>query len=157
MYLGSPQYLVLIPILVLLGWYVRGLRLWHPLRAGLLLIVVLALCDPRGRLKSGGIDLWVLLDQSASAREMVEAGSAEWRTLLERSRPSDNHRLRFIDFADEAIPQGDAETAVYPGNRNLTRTGLALRDALARMDDDRHNRVLLFTDGYSTAPLTGIA
>lgn len=157
MYLGSPQFLILIPVFVLLGWYIRGLKLWLPLRAGLLLLLVLALCDPRIRLRSGGIDLWVLIDQSESARDMVEAGLDEWRTLLERSRPSDNHRLRFIDYADEAIPLGDAETAVYPGNRNLTRTGLALRDALARMEPRRHNRVLLFSDGYSTAPLTGIA
>jgi len=157
MYLGSPQFLILIPVFVFLGWFLRDLRLWLPLRAGLLLILVLALCDPRIRLRSGGIDLWVLFDQSASAREMVEAGSDEWRTLLERSRPSENHKLHFIDYADEAIPLGDAETAIYPGNRNLTRTGLALRDALARMEPRRHNRMLVFTDGYSTAPLTGVA
>ncbi len=157
MYLGSPQFLVLIPVFALIGWYCRGLKLWWPMRAVLLLVLVLTLCDPRIRLKSGGIDLWVLLDQSASAREMVEAGSQEWRTLLERSRPSDSHRLHFIDYADEAIPLGDAETAVYPGNRNLTRTDLALRDALARVNPKRHNRILLFSDGYSTEPLTGIS
>lgn len=157
MHLGSSQFLVLIPVLILIGWFFRSLKLWWPVRAGLLLLLVLVLCDPKIRLKSGGIDLWVLLDQSASARDMVETGSQEWRTLLERSRPSENHRLHFLDYADEAIPLGDAETAVYPGNRNLTRTDLALRDALARMEPKRHNRILLFTDGYSTAPLTGIA
>ncbi|MEX2579775.1 MAG: VWA domain-containing protein [Verrucomicrobiales bacterium] len=157
MSLGSPQFLVLVPILLAVGWFFRSLKLWEPLRVALLLLLVLVLCDPRIQLKTGGIDLWVLFDRSESARELVEAGSAEWRTLLERSRPSDNHRLRFVDYADEAIPSGDAETAVYPGNRKLTRTGLAVRDALARMDPVRHNRLLVFTDGFSTEPLTGVA
>ncbi len=154
---GSPQFLFLIPLFLLAGWIFRRLELWHPLRVILLLLITMILCDPRVVLKTGGIDLWVLLDRSRSAQELVDSGEQEWRTLLERSRPGDNHQLHLLDYASEVTPLGNGETAVYPGNRDMTRTGLALHEALSRMDARRHNRILLFTDGFSTEPLTGVA
>jgi len=154
---GSPQFFFLLPLLLLVGWIFRRLELWRPLRVILLVLFTVILCDPQVVLKTGGIDLWVLLDRSRSAQELVDAGEQEWRTLLERSRPGDNHRLHLLDYADEVIPVGNAETAVYPGNRDMTRTGLALHETLSRMDPRRHNRILVFTDGYSTEPLTGVA
>jgi uncharacterized membrane protein len=153
----SPQFFFLLPLLVLVGWLFRRLELWRPLRAALLLLITVILCDPRVVLKTGGIDLWVLLDRSRSAQDLVNAGEQEWRTLLERSRPGDAHRLHLLDYADEVIPVGNAETTIYPGNREMTRTGLALHETLSRMDPRRHNRVLVFTDGYSTEPLSGVA
>ncbi len=154
---GSPQFFFLLPLLLLVGWIFRRLELWRPLRVILLVLFTVILCDPQVVLKTGGIDLWVLLDRSRSAQELVDAGEQEWRTLLERSRPGDNHRLHLLDYADEVIPVGNAETAVYPGNRDMTRTGLALHETLSRMDPRRHNRILVFTDGYGTEPLTGVA
>ena len=154
---GSPQFFFLIPLFLLAGWLFRRLELWRPLRVLLLLLITIILCDPMIVLKTGGIDLWVLLDRSRSAQELVDSGEQEWRTLLERSRPGDNHHLRLLDYAGEVIPLGNGETAVYPGNRDMTRTGLALHEALSRMDARRHNRILLFTDGFSTEPLTGVA
>ena len=154
---GSPQFFFLLPLLLLVGWIFRRLELWRPLRVLLLLLITVILCDPRVVLKTGGIDLWVLLDRSRSAQDLVDAGEREWRTLLERSRPGESHRLHVLDYADEVVPVGNAETAVYPGNRDTTRTGLALHETLSRMDPRRHNRVLVFTDGYSTEPLTGVA
>lgn len=154
---GSPQFFFLLPLLLLVGWIFRRLELWRPLRVLLLLLITVILCDPRVVLKTGGIDLWVLLDRSRSAQDLVDAGEQEWRTLLERSRPGENHQLHILDYADEVVPVGNAETAVYPGNRDRTRTGLALHETLSRMDPRRHNRVLVFTDGYSTEPLTGVA
>jgi len=154
---GLPQFFFLLPVLLLVGWIFRRLELWRPLRVLLLVLFTVILCDPRIVLKTGGIDLWVLLDRSRSAQDLVDTGEQEWRTLLERSRPGDNDQLHLLDYADEVIPVGNAETAVYPGNRDMTRTGLALHETLSRMDPRRHNRVLVFTDGYSTEPLTGVA
>lgn len=153
---GSPQFFFLIPLLVLLGWMVPRLELWKPLRAFLLLLLTTALCDPGMILKSGGIDLWVLLDRSKSAESLVESGEYEWRSLLERSKPGESDKLHFIDYATEVSAVNNPETSRYPGGREQTRTALALRDALARMDGSKHNRLLLFSDGYSTEPLTGI-
>lgn len=154
---GSPQFFFLLPLLLLVGWIFPRLELWRPLRVLLLLLIAVILADPRVVLKTGGIDLWVLLDRSRSAQDLVDAGEQEWRTLLERSRPGESHQLHILDYADEVVPVGNAETAVYPGNRERTRTGLALHETLSRMDPRRHNRVLVFTDGYSTEPLTGVA
>ncbi len=154
---ASPHFFLLIPLLILTGWLFRRLELWMPLRVLLLLLLVIAMCEPQLRLKRGGMDLWVLLDRSESAREMVDGGEREWRTLLEQSRPGSDYRLFFIDYAREVIPAAKTESPIFSGNRNLTRTNLAIRDALARMDPQKHNRLLLFTDGYSTEPLTGIA
>lgn len=153
MTLAAPQFLILLPIWLLAGWWFRRLELWQPLRILLLLLLTLLLCDPRVVLKSGGIDLWVLFDRSRSAQDLVDAGELEWRTLLERSRPGESHRLHVLDYAAEVMPSGGSEGSIYPGNRDRTRTALALHEALARMDAERHNRILLFTDGYSTEPL----
>lgn len=154
---GAPQFFLLIPLLILIGWIFRNLQLWKPLRALLLLVLVVALCDPRAILKSSGIALWVLLDRSKSAQDLVDPSEYEWRTLLEQSRPGESDSLHFVDYAAEVVAVNNPETANFPGNRESTKTNLALQDVLARMDTSQHNRVLLFTDGYSTEPLTGVA
>lgn len=157
MSLGAPHFLILLPLLLLTGWYFRRLELWKPLRAFFLLLLVAALCDPLFRLRSDSMDLWVLFDRSASAEELVTANEDEWKSLLLRTKPSRGNRLHFIDYAAEVIPTGSGETAVYSGGKELTRTGLAISDTLARMPPDRHHRILLFSDGYSTDPLEGAA
>lgn len=154
---AAPQFLILIPVLAILGWIFRKTEIWRPLRLLLLGLLVAALCDPHILLKRGGMDLWVLLDRSLSANEMVEAGEHEWRSLLERSKPSRDNRIFYVDYAGEVVPAGNTESSTYAGNRDLTRTALAVRDTLARIDEERHNRILLFSDGFSTEPLTGIA
>lgn len=154
---AAPQYFLLVPLLFLAAWRFRRMQLWRPLRAALLALAVLLLCDPRIVLKSGGIDLWVLFDRSRSATDLVDAGEPEWRALLERSRPGESHRLHLLDYAGELIPQGNREGGVFSGDRDATRTALALHETLARMEGHRHNRLLLFTDGYSTEPLGDLA
>ena len=154
---GTPQFLFLLPILLVIGWRFRHLQLFRPLRASLLCLVILLLCDPGIRVKSRSTNLWVLLDESLSAQDLVEAGRREWQTLLERSRPNGAGTLRFLEYASEIVPAGSSESSVYPGNRDHTRTSLAISDALARMDPKQQNRILIFTDGFSTESLTGIA
>lgn len=157
MSLAAPQFLFLFPVWVLLGWRYRRLELWSPLRAILLTLLTLLLCEPQIVSKSGGIDLWVLFDRSRSAQDLVDAGEPEWRNLLERTRPGASYRLHFLDYAGEVGAGGGAEGTVFTGNRDQTRTGLAILETLARADPGRHNRLLLFTDGYSTDPLTQAA
>lgn len=156
MILGSPQFLLLIPLLLIVGWFARRLALWKPLRVLWLLLIVLLLCDPLIQLKKGGIDLWVLVDRSSSAEDLVAPNVGEWRNLLEKSKPGQKDRLHFVDYAAEVVPTANSETAIYPGNREETRTNLAIRNTLARMEPDRHHRILLFSDGYSTEPLSGL-
>ena len=153
---ASPHFFLLLPLLFLAGLLVRRLQLFRPLRVLLLVLLVVAICDPMIKLKRGGMDLWVLLDRSDSAREMVDAGEKEWKSLLESSKPGSDYRAFFLDYADEVIPTAQTENSIFSGNRSLTRTSLAIRDAVARMDLNKHNRILAFTDGYSTEPLTGI-
>lgn len=153
---ASPHFFLLLPLLFLAGWLLRRLQLWRPLRVLLMVLLVIAICDPLIKLKRGGMDLWVLLDRSASAREMVDAGEREWKSLLENSKPGSDYRVFFLDYASEVIPTAHTENSIFSGNRSLTRTSLAIRDAVARMDLNKHNRILAFTDGYSTEPLTGI-
>ena len=62
-----PEWLLLVPILALLGWQFPGLGIHRPLRVATLLALVLALADPRWRTLADGIDLWVLVDRSDSA------------------------------------------------------------------------------------------
>lgn len=157
MSLAAPQFLLLIPVWLLLGWRFPALGLRNPLRLLLLGLLTLLLCEPRAQRKSGGLDLWVLLDRSRSAGDLVDAGEGEWTALLERSRPGERDRIHLLDYAEEVAPFGSGESSVYAGGRDGTRTALALREVLARMDPGRHNRVLLFTDGYSTEPLDDLA
>ncbi|MEM1442848.1 MAG: vWA domain-containing protein [Verrucomicrobiota bacterium] len=157
MSLGAPQYLLLIPLFILIGWFWKRLELWRPLRALLLLVLIFALCDPQFRLRSDSMDLWVLMDRSASAREMVEEGADEWKSLILRSKPGRGNEVHFIDYASEVVSASNAEATLYGARTDQTRTGLAINDSLARMKADRHNRILIFTDGYSTEPLTEIA
>ncbi len=44
---ASPEWLLLLPILVLCGWVWRSLRLFAPLRAVICILLALALADPR--------------------------------------------------------------------------------------------------------------
>lgn len=154
---AAPQFLILLPFLAIVGWYFRRLELWRPLRASGLVLLVLALANPQIRRVSDGMDLWVLIDRSASAEEIVARNVEEWKRLLDRSRPSSKDRIHFVDYAAEVVSKPNTETATYPGDRGLTRTALALQDALALSDRERHSRILIFSDGYSTEPLTGLA
>lgn len=153
---SSPQWFLLLPVFAVIGWYFRRLELWRPRRIILLSLLTLILVDPRIKRLKDGLDLWVLIDRSASAETLVDQNIDEWRRLLEKSRPSKADTLKFVDYAAEVVTQSNTETTTYPGDRNLTRTALALEDVLALADRKKRSRVLIFTDGYSTEPLTGI-
>ncbi len=157
---SHPEWFLLLPGIAAAGWYWRSLALWRPLRAACLACAVLLLAEPQIRRYGDGLDLWVLVDQSDSAREYSQPRLQEWQTILERSKGIDD-RIFYVDFADEAVTRGPllkggAGATDYAGKRSATRLASAVNYALGQMPPDRSARLLALTDGYSTAPLAGI-
>ena len=148
----SPEYFLLLPALALAGWFWRGLKLHSPLRALILLLAVVALTEPHIRKQRNSLDLYVLLDRSDSTEDLIDKGLPEWQRLLEKSKPSRNDTLHFINYAAEVAELG-ADGSSFTGSRKLTRSGLALSSIAAQVDENRPSRVLMFTDGFSTEPL----
>lgn len=157
MIIRDPEWFLLIPVLAVAGWYWRGLRLHQPLRAICLLLLVFILVRPQMNLVQKGMDLWVLIDRSESAREMVDAGLPEWRKLLEKAKPTRHDRIVYVDYAAEVIEESQADSEVFPGKRNLTRTALALENTLAMVNPNKPSRILMFTDAFSTEPLGSLS
>lgn len=152
MHFTSPEWFLLIPAVLLVGWFWKRLRLFSPLRLLLVLLAAFTLADPRVTLRDDSLDLWVLLDRSESTEDLVDLGLPEWERLLEKSKPSRRDRLILLDYAAEIVEHGK-DGATFTGSRKLTRTELALSHVAALAEEDRPSRVLLFTDGFSTEPL----
>lgn len=158
---ASPEWFLLAPLLAASGWFWRGMRLEKPLRVLCLLLLVLLLARPQMRRSGDGIDLWVLVDHSDSAKDLLQPRLAEWETILDKSKGAAD-RLFFIDFAAESVKRGaliraGANGAEFDGARNATRLNSAATFALAQMPPDRNARLLAMTDGFSTEPLDGLA
>lgn len=153
----TPEWFFLIGAFLFAGWFRPNLQLWRPLRVIILLALTLLLADPRLDKNEDSLDLWVLLDRSDSTEDLIDTGLPEWRELLLRSKPSRKDQLLFVDYAAEVLEQGSGDSAVFTGNRKLTRTNLAIQNVLALADTERPTRVLAFTDGYSTEPLVEAA
>ena len=151
---ASPEWLIFLPLLLLAAWWWRRLRLWMPLRALCLALLLLVLMQPQLRRLGKGLDLWVLVDRSASAADAMVAQLGEWQALLERSKSADD-RLIYVDYADVPVVRAEG-TGAYSGDAQATRTSLAIQHALSRMSRDRAARLLVFTDGFSTEPLEAI-
>lgn len=151
----SPQWLYLIPAILLLGLVWRRLELYQPLHLLRILMIVLVgliMAQPTVQKTQDSLELWVLLDRSDSTEGLISQKLPEWDKLL-KEKQNRKDSLRYIDYAAEVVEQiENSETAVYTGNRKLTRTALALENVLALATEDRPSRVLLFTDGYSTEP-----
>jgi hypothetical protein len=159
MILRNPEWLALLPLLLLAGWALPRLSLWRPLRVLLLILGVLMLARPQWRRAADGVDLWVLLDASVSAEKPMAKGVNEWRQLLERSRGRED-RAFYLNYANEVMRYGAEGAEMYERNRLRTRTGMAVQQALIhaqRESSGRATRVLVFSDGYATEPLDGLA
>ena len=153
MKLNAPEWLLLVPLLAFLMWYVRAIQWRRPLRLICLALLVLALCNPQIARFGPGLDVWVLVDQSSSAADALAAHEAEIEDLLTRSKGS-RDTIHFLDFAENAEERETESERVYEGNRDSTRLANAIEVALARMKPDRAARLLVLTDGYSTEPLS---
>ncbi|MFM9058688.1 MAG: hypothetical protein ACKOSQ_06165 [Planctomycetaceae bacterium] len=157
----APQWFVLVPVLAVAAWQWPRLGLHRPLRIACLALVVLLLAEPQVRRQGDGLDLWLLVDQSESARDSIQPRLAEWQTILEKSRGPDD-RILVVDFAAEAVTRGallraGAAATDYAGSRAGSRLATAIGHALGQMPPDRAARLLALTDGFSTEPLDGVA
>lgn len=150
----SPEWLLLLPFLAVVGWKYRQLRLYVPLRAAALVAFLLALAHPVFNRGGSEMDLWVMIDQSTSTGGYPDAQSKEIQTILEKAKRSGD-RIRLVDFSGEAILRGKGDpvfSSMHPG----TRMEDAISYVLAQTDKTRTNRFLMVTDGYSTQPLDTI-
>ena len=152
--LAAPQWLLLLPALAALAWQLPRMRLWEPLRAGCAVLLVLCLARPEYRRAATGMDLWVLVDRSDSARDSVEPRRNEMERILESNRKSGD-RLHFVDFASSPLLRDPA--VPFEANSRETRMRLAIEFALGMRETQRSSRVLVLTDGMSTETLTGLA
>lgn len=148
----APEWFLLLPAALVIGWFWRRLQLFRPLRLAIVALAAVTLAEPRIRGQQDALDLWVLLDRSESTEDLVDRGLPEWKRLLEDARPSSRDQLILHDYAAEIVEHG-TDGSTFTGSRKLTRTGLALSHLAALREEDRPSRVLLFTDGYATEPL----
>lgn len=151
-----PESFLLIPLVGLLGWFWPRLGLFRPLRIVIVLIVATLLAQPSIRKQQNALELLVLLDRSESTEDLIDKGLPEWTRLLENAKPGRNDTLRFVNFAAEVADAG-IDGSSFTGSRKLTKTGLAISNLMAKVDESKPTRVLLFTDGYATEPLTEAA
>lgn len=159
MILRHPEWLALLPVVLVAGWLLPRLSLWRPLRVLLVALIALTLAQPEWRRLADGIDLWVLLDSSTSAEEPMAKGLPEWEKLLEKGRGSQD-RIFYLNYAAEVMKRGAEGAEMYARNQTQTRTAQAVAQALALAQREGHgrpSRILTITDGYSTEPLTGLA
>jgi len=152
--LAAPYWLLLLPALALIGWRFPSLRLRQPLRALAVLLIVLVLTQPQWRPRDKTLDLWVLLDQSASTEDRIEQSLGEVRAILDKKRPNAQCQLRYIDFAAGAMARVEGRGASEL-DKGESRLRTALHTAASLADPDHASRVLVLSDGQSTEPLDG--
>jgi len=152
---AQPSWLLVLLVLAFIGWQLPRLRLHEPLRALILVLLALVLADPQIQAIGRGIDLWVLVDKSASLADELEPRLPEMKALIERSKGADD-RLHFVEFAEVAKLAGEGDEIAQP-LRQQTNTGLAVELALGRMEKNRAARILVLSDGQSTEPLDDLA
>ncbi len=153
---NTPGWFLLIPFFLLLMWWKKEWQLWSPIRFLILLLITLILCQPSWDQKARGLNLWVFWDRSASTEDLVDKDIQEWKKLLQNSKPSRKDQLHFLNYASDLSPEGPGELSTYHGNRDLSRTRLAIENALAMRNPKEAYRFLIFSDGYSTEPLQGL-
>jgi len=152
---SHPEALLIIPLWGAAAWLFPNAQLLKPMRLAIGLMWMLVWMDPHVPLQSRGLDLWVLVDRSDSARDLLEPRLPEMQTLLEQSRKRED-RLFIVDFAEDVIQRDLLTATVLSGFTDATRIATALAFTLDRLDPRRHARLLLLSDGYSTEPLDEI-
>ncbi len=149
---ATPAWLLLLPALLIIGWQWPRLELRRPLRVLCLVLLALALADLRWKLYAPGLDLWVLVDRSDSAADLLAPHLHEWEGLLRQSKGA-NDNLYFVDFGDDAVVRPEDLSTASEINPNGTRVANALRLAVTQRKNNRATRLLLLSDGYPTEPL----
>lgn len=148
----APEWFLLIPALLIAGWFWKNLSIYQPLRLLIILLGAFLLADPSIRKQQDALDLYVLLDRSDSTEDLIDQGLPEWQRLLKDAKPSRHDEMHLMNYAAEIAALG-SDGAVFTGSRKLTRTNLALQTVAALAKETKPARVLIFTDGFSTEPL----
>ena len=152
----SPEWIVLIPLFLVVAWLWKPLRITQPLRIASLLLLLLILMQPEWIRIGKGVDLWVLFDRSQSAEEQMVSGMEEAETILQKTKgPHD--QLFVVDYADVVALRQEGDVEMFSGKGNYTRTPLAIQHALSKMSPQRASRLLLLTDGFSTEPIAHVS
>ena len=149
-----PEWLIVAAPIVLLIYRVSAFR--RPLRVLLLSAIVIILSEPELKVKSGALDLWVLIDRSASAAQSLSGQLREWEMLLEQGRGKDDS-IHYVDFAQAPQIRSAGGGAVYSGDTEASKLPSAVRYVLAQLSPSVSSRILVFTDGYSTEPFKDLA
>ncbi len=156
MTLLTPQVLLLLLPLGLVLYFrarVAGPAMW--LRAALLLLLTLALAQPRLTTRDAGSDLVVVVDRSRSMPPRALAQAEELIRLLEPQR-GDGDRLGVISFGREPrVEMPLSAHARFSGftsaiDAEASNLAGALDTALELLPPTRAGRVLVVSDGRAT-------
>lgn len=154
----SPEWLYLFIVWAVILTYFGWWKQLSKLRLLLLGLVTLVLASPHWRKQGDEMELLVLVDRSDSAKELLSARLKEWESFLQKGKKA-NDELRFFDFASEVSPQGviwGGSSATYSGPTQSSRIASAVRFALNQKNPNLRTKILLFTDGYSTEPVSDL-
>ena len=116
--------------------------------------MLFCLSEPHLEQLEKGMDLYVLVDRSDSAEAHLEDKIGEWEELLEKGKgPHD--RIFYIDYGKDILPRiRKNERELINGSETLT--GEAVFKALSLAKSDRHSRILVLSDAFSTDSLAGL-
>jgi hypothetical protein len=153
----TPEWFALLPAVLAVGWLMPRIQVFLPRRVLCLALLTLILMQPQVRQFGNGLDLFVLLDRSASTEDLIDKGLPEWRQLLEAGRRSADDQAVYYDYAAEVTRQGETGAALAERSRRLTNTRLAIEHVLNQTGRSKPARVLVFTDGFATEPLGDLA
>src|SRR5688500_1736479 len=103
---GSPEWFLLVPAFLFIGWFWKSLRLWSPLRLLLVLLAAFGLADPKINVQENALDLFVLLDRSDSTEDLVDKNLVEWKRLIDSAKPSHRDKAYYYDYGAEIVEQG---------------------------------------------------
>ncbi|MCB0311600.1 MAG: VWA domain-containing protein, partial [Bdellovibrionales bacterium] len=120
-----------------------------------IVLMISALVQLQTNLIGAGLDLWVLVDRSSSVEELLTPRLSEFESILEKSRGVDDS-IRYVDFAKSVMLRATGEEHEFHESRDHTNLAQAIQFALANTRSNRHSRMLLLSDGYSTESLDAI-
>lgn len=155
MSLASPIWLLIIPLVLLIGvqWPQLGVR--TALRWAIVVSLALLLARPTVGSSIKESRLWLLVDRSASAGPAITPHLEEWEGLIRKEMPT-AAEIQVIEFAETALLRAGRERGMHTGALDQSRIGGALRFVLSQIDPRLENRILLLSDGFATDSLRGL-
>jgi Mg-chelatase subunit ChlD len=155
MHFESTHWLALLLFVPLLWKLLPRAQIAAPLRLAVILLLILALARPALERALAGARLWVLVDRSASAQQVLSQRLPEWERLIQQGAQQED-RVSFVDYADIAALRGESDAAHFQKSLEESRLALALQLVQTRLDPERQDRVLVLTDGFSTDDVSAL-